>query len=332
MVETLYKETHMKYILSFCLLLLSTQVQGAYLLKNGRLINTKYIATHSVEDHFELGMKALKAHNWSAAEDQFHIVITNFADYSLANDAHYYLGVTLYEENEFDLANEHFSSYLLKSNTPTHLEDLYRYKLDIAMRLASGCRRRMFGSPSMPKIMNGSDLAVEIFDEIAAGLPNHELAGTALIEKGKLLTREEEYEQAIDTYHTTIRRFRGSRFALNAFHGISTCYFEELKKQPQNSDALVLAEINLRELKKEFPQAEELSLLEDEYRSMQELYVDALYQTGQLYERMSQPKASILYYHLAATTLPSYHVAHLCKNRMKDLAQYVEELHLSIPA
>jgi hypothetical protein len=65
---------------------------------------------------------------------------------------------------------------------------------------------------------------------------------------------------------------------------------------------------------------------------MQEEYVSALYETGLLYERMEQPKASVLYYYLALTKLPTSSVAKLCHNRLKELTQYVDELHLSIPS
>jgi len=318
-----------------CLLLLAalfTPLHGAYLFKNGRFFNTRYVASLSVEEHFKKGIEAMQQKKWIEAEDQFRTVITSFSASSLAKEARYYLGIVFYEQEEFDCANEELSSYLKENNSPTHFEDVYRYKLSIAKKLASGYRRRMFGAQAMPKIMGGSSLALEIFEEIASGLPNHELAATALLDSGALLKESEEFDSAIDTYQTVIRRFKGTAFALQAFQGISACYTDQIANQPQNLDALVLAEINLKECKKEFPQAKELTQLEKDFFSMGEAYVTALYETGLLYERMDQPKASVLYYYLALTKLPTSSVATLCHNRLKELTQYVEELHLSIPS
>jgi len=318
-----------------CLLLLgifSVPLHGAYLFKNGRFFNTKYVASGSVEEHFKQGIEALQQSKWVEAEDQFRTVITSFSASSLAKEARYYLAVVFYEQEEFDLANEEFSTYLQENNSPTHLEDVYRYKLSIAKKLASGYRCRMFGAQSMPKIVGGNSLALEIFDQIAAGLPNHEVAATALLDKAELLKNRFEFDDAIDTYQTLIRRFKGTSFALQAFQGISACYVGQIAQQPQNLDALVLAEINTKEFRKEFPQAKELEQLEAELLSMHEKYVTELYETGLLYERMEQPKASVLYYYLALTKLPTSSVATLCHNRLKELSEYVEELHLSIPS
>jgi len=325
-------EINMRFICLLLLGILSTPLHGAYLFKNGRFLNKRYAATLSVEEHYKKGLEALQQKKWNDAEDQLRTVMTSFEASSLAREARYYLAVVFYEKNELDLANEEFSSYLHESNSPSHFEDVYRYKLSIAKKLASGHRRRIFGSQSMPKIMSGRSLALDVFDQVASGLPNHELAATALLGKGELLRLDEEFDAAIDTYQTVLRRFKGTAFALQAFQGMSACYIDQTARQPQNLDALVLAEINLKECAKEFPQAKEIAQLEAELLKMREQYVTALYETGLLYERMEKPRASVLYYHLALTKLPSSSVATLCQQRLKELSEYVEELRLSIPS
>lgn len=320
----------MKYVCCMVLMLASSAtLESAYLFKNGRFNNVKNVATLSLEEHYQKGMDALKAKDWDGACAQFRIVTVSFEGSALAKEALYYLAVSLYEKGEVDLANSEFSGYLKKNNTPAHFEDIYRYKLAIALKLASGTRCHMFGYEAFPKIASGKDLALELFDEVASALPSHELAASALLGAAELLFVRKDFDKAIDTYQTAIRRFPCSVFALEAYQGISKCYRAQVRKQPQNVDALALAEINVRQLRKEFPQAKEVAALERQLETMGELHVESLYQTGLLYERKSCKRAAVLYYHLAASKAsPTSRVAEDCRKRMKDLSQYVDELHL----
>ncbi len=322
----------MRYLVCIGLLLSGSFLHSTYLYKNGHLYNQQDVATQSIEEHYQLGIDALKAQQWNEAYQQFHIITVSFEGASLAQEAQFYLGVALYQMQEYDIANNAFSAYLQTSSTPTHLEDVYRYKLAIAQKLSAGAPCHLFGYQSLPKFQSGESLALDIFDEVAAGLPNHDLAATALLGKAKLLKRQENFAEAIEIYQAAIRRFPGSRFALKAYQGISSCYLEEIRRQPQNVDAIALAEINLKEIAKAFPGAQEVAIVESGVTRIKELYVRALYETAQLYERMSQPKAAVLYYHVALTKLPTSSVASLCRARIKELSTYAEELHLALPS
>jgi hypothetical protein len=104
----LYKEKTVNIRLLVALLVVGfSPLSGAYLYKNGHLINQKDVATSSVEQHYQRGIEALKAKKWEEAYQQFHIVVVNFADTSLAQEAQYYLGVTLYEMNDLEEQRPH---------------------------------------------------------------------------------------------------------------------------------------------------------------------------------------------------------------------------------
>ena len=318
-------------LLGLLLLLGFSSLHGAYLFKNGHLINEKDIATASIEEHYQRGIDALKAKNWDEAYQEFHVIQVSFEGASLAQDAHYYLAVSLYEMNDLDVANKEFTSYLQKNNSPNHLEDAYRYKLAIAQKLADGAFCHLFGVESLPRLQTDRKLALEIFDEVASALPNHDIAASALLRKAQLLKYQEDFSGAIDVYQTTIRRFPGSSFALTAYQEIALCYVDEMRRQPHNVDAMTLADINLKQIMKDFPQAKEIADVEAQVTAIKELYVNALYETAQLFERMSQPKAAVLYYHLAITTFPSSSIAPQCRDRMKKLSAYTKILHLDQP-
>jgi TolA-binding protein len=321
----------MRNVLLVCVVVgvVCSPLSGAYLFKDGQFIDAKNLATESIEAHFQRGLDALKLRKWNDACDQFHIVIASFEEASLAQEARYYLGVALYELGEFDLANDSLNEYLKKNNSPSHLEDVHRYKLSIAQKLAEGARRHPFGMQSLPRIMSGEELAVTIFDEVAAALPHHDLAAIALLGRATIQHNQELYLQAVETYQTVIRRFPESAFALKAFLGVTTSYEAALKREPQNVDVLALAEINYKEFCRVFPQAEEVKTVEMSVTKMQEIYSDALYQTGLLYERMSQPKSAVVYYSLAASKFPASEAAQRSRERMKELVSYANELGLA---
>lgn len=318
----------MRILVLLCVFCASAEVEAAYVLKNGHFINVNDVALFPVERHFEMGLDALKKKNWDEAQRQFRIVTISFENSSLALEAHYYLGVALYEKGELDIANDAFSCYVKKANSTAHFEDVQRYKLSIAEHLATGYKRHMFGWESLPRILSGKDEALEIFDEVSSSLPNHELAAVALTKKALLLREREEFANAIDAYQAVIRRFPRTSYALKAFQGIAESYVEEIKLEPHNVDALALAEINVKESKLHFPQALELQGIENCLKEMQEIYAKALFETGQLYERMSELKASALYYHAALAQYPSSNAAALCKERLERLAPQINELKL----
>ena len=60
----------------------------------------------------------------------------------------------------------------------------------------------------LPKWISGQDSALEIYDEVVAALPNHELTLRALQSKAELLSSMGEYRECVETYRLIIRRFQ----------------------------------------------------------------------------------------------------------------------------
>lgn len=322
----------MKFLL-LCLLFIgiSHPLEGTYLFKNGTFINTKDLATKTVEEHFEEGMKALQNKKYEDACGQFRIVTISFPNASLAIEATYYMGIALYEMGEFALANDSFTQYLHKTNDLEHFEDIYRYKLAIANACAQGHRRHLFNSPSLPRIMSTDDLALDLYNEIATTLPNHPLASEALLAKATFLTQQENYAASAQTYQAIIRRFPGTSYALSAYKGIANCHIKEIILQPQNVDFITLAEINIDQCTKDFPQASENTELTSMLCQMKNIYAQSLFDTAAFYERKNLPTSSALYYHLAATTYPEATIVPKAKERLSTLSSHIEKLHLSTP-
>ena len=174
------------YFLTACLGLMA-HVEAGYTIKNGKIVDAAYSATLPAQDHYNLGLAEIDKQNWMEAAKQFRIVTTSYPNSTYASDAYFYLGVAEYELEEMDFANQALTTYLKTKNNPKYFHEAIEYKFGIAEKLNEGYKKRFFGTKKMPKWASGKSLAIEIYDEVVASLPCHDLAAKALYSKGALL-------------------------------------------------------------------------------------------------------------------------------------------------
>ncbi len=304
----------------------TSSVEAAYTIQNGRLVNADIIATLPVEQHFNLGMTAIKNSDWREAAQQFAIVSTNFPNSPFGQEAFYYLGLAEFNMKEYDFANDAFTQYLKCQNNPKYFLSAIEYKYYIAEQFRCGARRRFFGTKQLPKWATGRTMALKIYDEVIAAMPSNEMATKALYSKGFLLWETGEYRDSIDSFQLLSKRFPKSELAPNCYVIISRIYIDLCKSEPQNPDILAFAELNARKFKLEFPKEERLNDVVHNVQQIKELYAGALYETGKFYEKVNQPRASIIYYYNAVRQFPNTEIAQRCKERLHVLdPNYHEE-------
>lgn len=294
-------------------------LEAGYTFKDGKIVNTKLIATMPAEDHYQLGINALNQGNWKDATEQFLIVTTNFADTPLGQEAFYYLGVSDYFLEELDSANEAFTEYLKAQNNPQYFEETMRFKHAIAYELKNGAKVRFFGSKHFPKWASGQELAVQVFDEVIMALPCHELTALSLYYKGEILREQRWYRESIDVFFQLIRRFPKHELAPESYVMITSIYLEQSQQEFQNPDLIALAEIALRRFKDDFPRSELVSIADANVKQMKEVYAEGLFAIGQFYERKKETRASIIYYQNAVLQFPDTAISRLCKERLSVL-------------
>ncbi len=319
------------FIASALCLILSTfaPLEGGYILRNGSLIDTKDIASLSVEEHYNLGVAALNKSDWDEAIHQFRVVTINFPLSSWGKEAYYFLGVSYFQAGDKDMANQNLSTYLQENGHPTYFEETFQYKLAIADAFKKGAKRHLFGSEKLPAWMPDKDLALTIYDEIISSLPNHEIAAKALLSKADLLRKREEFRPSIDAYNLVIRKFPRTELASNAYWLISRVYLQQAQIDVHNPDILPLAQINIKKFSQDFPRDDKIQKAEDNLHEMREIFAKALYETGQFYERKKQPKASVLYYYSTTMQFPDTQIAKSCKERLDELQPYADEIQLN---
>lgn len=275
--------------------------------------------------HYDLGCEYYQKQDWRYASDEFEKVIYFFPSSETAAVASYYLAICYFEMKEYDFANTEFSSYLKASDHPAYFEEAVYYKFCIAEYFRSGQKKRFFKVRYFPKWASAEDLALTIYDEVVAALPNHPLTVCALYSKADLLKRIREYREAIDTYQMIIRRFPKDEIVPACYLNIADVYLEQSRYEFQNPDILALAELNARRFKAEFPKDERGEIIDQRVSEIKELYAKGLCDLGLFYERLNQPAAAAIYYQSSIEEFPETDVSAFCRSRLICLGYMLEE-------
>ena len=266
--------------------------------------------------HYNLGAQFYNDKQWKSAANEFERVIY-FCPYSnTAAEAAFFLGICYYHMKEYDFANREFTSYLKASDHPIYFEETIEYKLLIAEHFRSGRKRRPFEMRYLPKWICAKDLALTIYDEIVAALPNHEFTIQALYAKANLLREMKEYRESIETYQALIRRFPKNEIASIAYFEIAETYVQQSRRECQNPDLLALAELNLRKFTLDFPRDEKIPLVEGKFQRMKEIFARGLSSLGLFYERRGYPNAAVIYFQSCIEEFPDTQVAEFCRSRL----------------
>ena len=148
----------------------------------------------------------------------------------------------------------------------------------------------------MPRILSAKELAAEIYDEIAVGLPRTDLAARALLSKAAMQRKDRHYTLSSNALQQVISDFGRHPLCLQAFEDQAQTYLEEMQTTCRNEELLELARLNIQKMKSRFPGAD-LSHVEACLAGMRELYAQSLVDAAKLYKRKGKKQASELYEH-----------------------------------
>lgn len=319
MKNLITRKTLSFFAVNLIFLTASMPAEASWTFKNGRLVDTKELATLSPKEHHEVATSAFENGDFETAACNFQIIAKSFPLSAYAEDAHYYLGICMFNLKEFDFANDAFCEYIAAKNHPKYLIEAVNYKFCIAEEFKNGANKRMFGKKQLPKWASGEGLSLTIYDEVITALPGHDLAAKALFSKASLMHRMRQYRDSIDALNLVIKRFPKNELAPESYLSITKIYFEQAHAEFQNPDILAFAELNVRKFKAQFPRDEKVIEAENIVLEMKELFAKGLYETGRFYERIKQPNASVIYYQNAISQFPGTLIAELCEKRLQVL-------------
>ena len=302
---------------------------------NGKLADEHEIKEHEIgvfyaQEHYRRGVEALNAQNWKESARRFNILVLNYPQTTFAQEAVFFLGISFYYLCEYDFANTAFTTYLKCQSNPIYFLEAIEYKYAIAEKFRCGARRRCFGTKRLPKWASGTDIALEIYDEVAIAMPHHEIAVNALFSKACLLWKQQQYRESVDVFRTLIRRFPKHELTPESYLLINQVYLEQSRTELQNPDILDFAQINVRKFQADFPNDEGVFQAEAYVLAIKEVYARGLFKTGDFYQRIRKPQAAVIYYQKAMVEFPETITADWCRRRLSSLCP--EALVVPLPA
>jgi len=308
-----------RFFCVFIVFLCLAQVDAAYMVQDGQLVNTDYVATLPAEEHHRLACEAYQSGDFKEAAKQFYIVSLNFPKLTIGQESLFYLGVSYFRLEEYDFANTAFTSYLKSSVAPALFHETIQYKFAIAEAFRKGAKCRFWETTYCPKWASGKTLALTIYDEVIASMPYDEITAHSLFAKGCLLWDMRAYRESVETLQRIPKRFPKHELAPTSFFIITKVYLDQSKREFQNPDILALAELNVKKFKECFPGEERIEEAELHVLYIKEVYANGFFQTGQLYERKNKPDAAVLYYVKTKNTFPDTLAAKNAKERLQCL-------------
>jgi outer membrane protein assembly factor BamD (BamD/ComL family) len=268
----------------------------SYAQQDGKIVSTQEKKKNSVQEHFNAATEAYEKKQWQELVRHASTVLRDFPTTPFSHEAIFYLGVGYYQLQEYELSNKHLSSYLKRQSTPRHFEEAIQLKFQIAEQFKGGAKKHLMGVEQLPKWVPAKEDAVAIYDEVITALPHHELGARAIFSKAEILFEGEDFKEAVEAYQTLIRRFPKHPLAVESYLGIGNVYLTQCQKEYPDPDFLDLAELNLKKFRSEFPGEARVSHADVTVLSMKEIYAQALYETGQFFERTKKPHAALIYY------------------------------------
>ncbi len=293
---------------------------GGYSRVSGKWSPDTFTPTQSMQEHYDQGSQEFAENHWDEALIHFMVIAYHYPESPFYSDALFYSAVCYYQKKECDLANKQFNKYLALGGKLKHFEKVFEYKLAIANQFAEGKKKHLFGVEKLPKWASAKSDAVEVYDEIIAALPAHELAAIALYQKADLERNKKEYKESIESLQTLARRFPKHTLAAESYLRISEIYLEESRRESQNPDLLALAHVNIQKFGRTFPSDERVEQAHRTLVAMQEVYANSLYETGRFYERKKKPHASLIYYQDAILRYPETLAAARCRDRLGKIS------------
>lgn len=273
----------------------------------------------SAQEIYSAAKSAEQTRDWKQTAKYSQILVKAHHESPFISDALFMLAHACYEMGEFNTANRHFSEYLKAQTTPENFERALKYKFDIAQRFADGAKVHLMGMRYLPKLMSAKECAVEIFDEVIATLPRHELASEALYRKAKLLCELEDFRPAVEAFQTLIRRFPKHPRAPESYLGIGDVYLKQCEIEFKAPEYLDLAKINYQKFLSDFPGEERLDIAHRKIMAMEEEYAADLFEMGDFFERTKKHSSAALYYHNILKRYPDTKIAQKAKKRLSKL-------------
>jgi outer membrane protein assembly factor BamD (BamD/ComL family) len=312
----MYKDFLRTLALTACLFCLTPPLTAATKIPKWEKSRQEF---YTAEYHHKKAFEAYEKKEWGEAIKYFKALQLKFRDSPLNEDISYFKAISYFNKGEYDLANHSFTQYLSNPENVRFFSETIQYKFFIAEQLKNGAKCRLFDKNIMPKLADGYDRAIEIYDELIATLPTSALASEALFSKSQALVKKGEFQEAVECLKRVITTFPDEDIAVESYLHIAQIYCAQAKKEGQNPDFISLAKINVRNFEEHFPREARIESAKAALLALKEAYASSLFDTGCFYEKIGKLDASTLYYKKTLEQFPETAVSLLCKEKLQVL-------------
>ncbi len=274
---------------------------------------------HSVQEFYSFMQEAIDDEDWWSAIDYAEIVLYNYPESPFAQEIPYFIGQSYYRLKQYELANNALTDYLKKTISPKFFQEAIEMKFDIAEFFREGGKKRLFSSHKMPAIIPAREDAIQIYDEVIATLPHHEIAAKALLGKARVQAYLEDYKPSIETLQLLIRRFPRHDLAIEGYLEIAKVYLGQCEAQQLDPDVLGLAEANIRKFRAAFPREERVREAEKALDDMREVFARSMLETAEFFQRRSKNDASVIYFTKVISKYPRTQAAEVARAKLEAL-------------
>ena len=310
----------MKTILAV-LIVLASPLFGAYTIKEGKLISVEKFLLSSPQEHYSSMLSADEKKEWKRLQAEAELILHHFSETPFYQEALFFLGKSYFNQQEYEQANKNLSSYLKKQTALTHFSEAIELKFLIAEEFRKGAKKHLMGWEVLPKWIPAYEEALSLYEEVIGALPNDALAAQALFGKASLEFLDGEWEKAIESNSSLIRRFPHHSLTKEAYLQIGKIYLLECQETYPDANFLDLAEINFKKFTQDFPSDEKLQEAENMLQEMREIYAKSFYEIARFFERTKKTKASLIYYSKIIKQYPKTKCAELSKERLSVLLE-----------
>ena len=248
------------------------------------------------EDIYRKVVEAYQEHDWAKVKKEGQFLLKHYPHSPFVQEVYFYLGTSLYELRTFDKSNFFMSQYLATEGVSKHFEEVMLIKYKIARGYQRGKLKPLFGFRPLPNLLGAKEEALNIYDEIIASMPRHDLAAQSLYYKGHLLLQGKSFQDSIESFQTLIRRFPKHPLAVDGYLAVLDVYLTKSKKDYADPDLLDLALLNQRQFSQHFPSESRLAEGETKILQLKEVLAQDLMKVASYYKKSKKTDAIKLYY------------------------------------
>ncbi|MCI5052478.1 MAG: outer membrane protein assembly factor BamD [Simkaniaceae bacterium] len=309
----------------FNLLLLGTFLTTPLLAESplSRVVRTRHYVEKlpPAHEYYDKMIESIQSKQWNYALQYSKAILNLYPDCSFASEATYYAGIACQERGELTYANDWFSKYLASYASLKHFEDAVKNKYEIALEFSGGVKKHVFDSHHMPKWQGARHDAITIFEEVISAFPRDELAAQSLFRKAKLQASLSDYDDAIDSYKTFVRRFPKHALTPEAYLGIVNTYVLKSKKLFPDPDFIELATISTEKFQRNYPTDERVHTAWEEIANLKDWFAKDLLTHARYWERKKKPDAADVYYKSIVIRYGGTPTAEIAKERLSHHAK-----------